>query len=223
MEKDQKLLIRNYSIKFLLFAFLFLLSMAIFTLVAHEVLGENENGFDTRAFSFLKSHSSPASVEVFKILTFLGSTWFLFAAYIVLVVYLLLKRNTADAIDIAIMGITSVVLLRVLKYIFARHRPSLPLFRTLDSYSFPSGHALLSFIFCSVLIYLTWKNKWSSTWKWLVSILLILLAVFIGISRIVLREHYASDVLAGFCIGFAWVLFSFWIQKIIMKRISVTG
>jgi undecaprenyl-diphosphatase len=197
--------------------------MAVFAVLAHEVLGEKEDWFDTKAFIFLHNHSSPGSLQIFKLLTFLGSTWFLFAGYIILVTYLLLKRNTADAIDIAIMGITSFVLLRVLKSVFARHRPSLPVFRTLDTYSFPSGHALLSFIFCSVLIYLAWKNNRNRTWKWLLSILLILLSVFIGISRIVLREHYASDVLAGFCIGFAWILFSFWVQKIIMKRISVTG
>ncbi|HMK26614.1 MAG TPA: phosphatase PAP2 family protein [Chitinophagaceae bacterium] len=223
MKRDQKLLIKNYSIKFLIFAFLFLISMAVFAFVAHEVLGENEDWFDTKAFIFLNNHSSPVSLQIFRVLTFLGSTWFLAIAYIILVVYLFLKKNTADAIDIAIMGITSYVLLNVLKSVFARDRPSLPLFRTLHTFSFPSGHALLTFIFCSVLIYLAWKDNRNRTWKWLLSILLILLAVFIGISRIVLREHYASDVLAGFCIGFAWVLFSFWVQKIIMKRISVTG
>lgn len=36
---------------------------------------------------------------------------------------------------------------------------------------------------------------------------------FIGVSRVYLRVHYASDVLAGFCVGLMWLLLSLWILK----------
>ena len=219
MKNGNQTLFKKISFKVLLFSFLFLVSIGLFALLAHEVVGENEDWFDTRVFNFLKGHSSHATIIFFKYITFLGSTYFLLSAYIVVVSYLLIKHRKTDAIDIAIIGITSFLLLQVLKTFFARHRPDLPLFNALTNYSFPSGHALSSFIFCSVLIRLTWKSHWNIKWKYLLSVLLILLALLIGISRIVLRYHYASDVLAGFCLGFAWVLFSFWLQGRIRKKI----
>ena len=213
MEKQTKRTIRNISLRTLLFAFLFLVSLIFFAILAHEVVGENEDWFDTRAFTFLKRYSTPAVIEFFKLLTFLGSVPFLLCAYPVLIIYLLVKRRKGDAINVGIIAITSTALMLGLKFFFERNRPPLPLFKALNSFSFPSGHALSSFIFAGVLIFLIRKTQWSQFWKWVAAILLILLSLLIGISRIVLRYHYASDVVAGFCLGFAWVIFSFYLQR----------
>lgn len=213
MKKGNKLSLKTISFEFLLFSFLFLFSIAAFALIAHEVAGKNVDEFDNSAFSYLKRYSTPSVIVFFKNLTFLGSTYFLLSAYAILITYLFFIRRTTDAIDIAIIAVTSSLLLFGLKAYFARHRPPLPLFDALTNYSFPSGHALSGFIFYCVLIYLTWKSHWNKKWKYLLSVLLILLSVLIGISRIVLRYHYASDVLAGFSLGFAWVLLSIWLQR----------
>lgn len=213
MKLKQKSIVGNISLRTLLFSLLFLVSLGVFAILAHEVVGENEDWFDTRAFTFLKRYSTPGFIALFRVLTFLGSTWFLLFAYSGLIIYLLVKRRNEDAINAAIIGITSSLLLHGLKAYFARHRPGLPLFEALTNYSFPSGHALSSFIFCSVLIFQVKKTRWRRPWKYTVSILLILLSILIGISRIVLRYHYASDVVAGFCLGFAWVILSFYLQR----------
>jgi len=130
-----------------------------------------------------------------------------------LILYFLIRRKRSYAIDIASVGISSTLLMVVLKNTFQRQRPNHPIFTALTNYSFPSGHAVSSFIFCSVLIYIVWNGHMKAAWKWILSILLVLFAVCIGISRIVLRYHYASDVLAGFCIGFVWALLSLWLLK----------
>jgi membrane-associated phospholipid phosphatase len=93
----------------------------------------------------------------------------------------------------------------------------------LTNYSFPSGHALSSFIFCSLLARLAWKSNWSPLMKWVVTVCLLSFSLSIGISRIVLRYHYASDVLAGFCLAFAWVLFSFWLQNKFKRKLPETS
>ena len=151
-------------------------------------------------------------------LSFFGSHYFLIPAYVLIVTFLFLKHKNSDAINIIVIVLSSTALLFGLKAIYRRHRPELPLLREFHNYSFPSGHALSSFIFCSILIYLIWKSDLRSVLKYLLAGLLVIFAISIGISRIVLRYHFASDVLAGFALGFAWVIFSFWILKKLSKR-----
>ena len=57
------------------------------------------------------------------------------------------------------------------------------------------------------MTYKSIKNAWA---KWSIIFLLILLIIMIGMTRIYLRYHYASDVLAGYCIGFLWLVFAVW-------------
>jgi undecaprenyl-diphosphatase len=213
------------SLKVLMAAVLFLLAIFLFAYMVDEVLLENEDVFDRTVFNYFKKFSSPGFIHLMKTITFFGSSYFLFPAYVLLISWLLLKRKRNEAIDILIIGVSSTVLMFVLKQFFHRHRPPLPVFKALTNYSFPSGHALSSFIFCSVLIFLIWKRALQKKWKWLFSVLLVLSSFSIGISRIVLRYHYASDVLAGFCLGYAWVILSLWIQKKInrsKKNLSLT-
>ena len=154
-----------------------------------------------------------------KALTFFGSSYFLLPAYILIVAWLLWKRKTHDAINVSVLGISSFLLKAALKQVFQRERPDPQLAEKLSNFSFPSGHALSSFIFSSVVIYLIWEGNLQVGWKWFFSVLLILFSFLIGISRIVLRYHYASDVMAGFCLAFTWVILSFWVQDQITKKL----
>jgi undecaprenyl-diphosphatase len=80
-----------------------------------------------------------------------------------------------------------------------------------QGYSFPSGHALMSITFYGLMIFLVWQNIKNIWVRWILTILLTMLIIFIGISRVYLRVHYFSDVLAGFCVGLMWLLLSLWI------------
>jgi undecaprenyl-diphosphatase len=147
-----------------------------------------------------------------KFFTFFGTIQFLIPAYIIIISFFLIKKKYRRSIDIAIVAISSSALMFGLKDFFHRARPALPLLKSF-TYSFPSGHALSSFIFCSVLIYLIDDSDVKIYWKWLLSILLLLFSLTIGVSRIILKMHYATDVIAGFCLGIVWVILSFWMQK----------
>jgi membrane-associated phospholipid phosphatase len=218
MKKFVAKLITEIEIKTLLVSLLFVVSLFVFGFLAHEIVGENETAFDEKAFHFFAGFSSPGFINVNRVLTFFGASYFSISAYIILLTILFLSGRKTDGINITIIAVTSTLLMFGLKEFFHRKRPDLPLIRTLDNFSFPSGHALSSFIFCSVLVYLVWKGKLSQTWKWVLSVLLILFSVSIGISRIVLRYHYASDVIAGFCLALAWVIFSLWLEKKLTSR-----
>jgi len=218
MKKFIRGFIAEIELKTFLVSLLFIISIFVFGYIAHEIVGENETVFDEKAFHFFAGFNSPGFITINRILTFFGASYFSISAYIILLTILFLSGRKTDGINIAIIAVTSTALMFGLKEFFHRKRPDLPLIRTLDNFSFPSGHALSSFIFCSVLVYLVWKGGLRIAWKWVLSVLLMLFSICIGISRIVLRYHYASDVLAGFCLALAWVIFSLWLEKKLTSR-----
>jgi len=218
MKKFIQSVVTEIEIKTLLVSLLFIISLFVFGYLAHEIVGENERAFDEKVFHFFAGYSTPGFIKINRILTFFGASYFSISAYIILLTILFVSGRKTDGINIIIIAVTSSALMFGLKQYFHRKRPDLPLIRTLDNFSFPSGHALSSFIFCSVLVYLVWKGSLSKPWKWILSVLLILFSICIGISRIVLRYHYASDVIAGFCLALAWVIFSLWLERKLTSR-----
>jgi len=218
MKKLFREVIVEIELKTILVALLFLICLFVFGYLAHEIVGENETAFDDKVFHFFAGFGTPGFIRINRIVTFFGSSYFSIPAYIILLIILFISGRRTDGINIAIVAITSTALMFGLKEYFHRKRPDLPIIRSLHNYSFPSGHALSSFIFCSVLIYLLWKGGLNNSWKWVLSVLLILFSICIGISRIVLRYHYPTDVIAGFCLALAWVIFSLWLEKKLTPR-----
>ena len=60
--------------------------------------------------------------------------------------------------------------------------------------------------------------------KWFLIISFLLLIQGIGFSRVYLRVHYASDVIAGFCVGILWLVICVSVlnrlEKFSMKKIN---
>jgi undecaprenyl-diphosphatase len=101
----------------------------------------------------------------------------------------------------------------LLKHLFQRKRPLSPLLKAAKGLSFPSGHAIMAVTFYGLLIYILQHSITIDWLKWLATILVFVLIVLIGFSRIYLRVHYASDVAAGFIIGLLWLLISLAVLK----------
>jgi undecaprenyl-diphosphatase len=183
------------------------------------VLGEQEEKADLAVFHFLSVHVISNSLTgLMKAVTYFASSTFLQIAYGLLVLLYLLKKDIKRAVEIGVIGIGGFLVNYVMKLSFQRQRPPDPLMEPLQNFSFPSGHATSGFIFYGLLVYLIWKTKLNLTVKYLAAFLLISFALLIGFSRVYLRMHYPSDVLAGFCIGFAWLFLSIWLLSLLKKR-----
>jgi undecaprenyl-diphosphatase len=92
----------------------------------------------------------------------------------------------------------------IIKEYIRRPRPTIDLVNVLnilDSYSFPSGHVMFYvgfYGFLWFLVYTLLKRSWRRT------ALLVFLGIFIalvGMSRIYLGQHWASDVLGAYLLG----------------------
>jgi undecaprenyl-diphosphatase len=212
--------IKWLTFRFILSLILFLAILFVFVAIIDEIVLEHENGFDQRISNALSSFVSPFMTRLMEAVTFLGSSYFLFPAYVVLIVYYLFRKNLKMILDIAMIGLSSTGILHLFKEIFKRHRPLDPLIRNVTGFSFPSGHSFSSFTFFGLLIYILWKTEIKKLWKIVLSAVLFLCASAIAFSRVYLRVHYPSDVIAGFCLSVIWLTLALWALHQIDIKIS---
>lgn len=211
--------LKKFPLRILLLAGLFVTALILFGYIVHEVLHENEQGFDNWVFHFFKEHIISGDLTpVMRVITFFASAPFQLVFYPALMLGFYFKGQRTTMLDIATIAISGVGIIFLLKAVFHRARPSNPLIDPLRSYSFPSGHASSGFILYGLLAYLILKSTLQPAIKYCLVALCILFSMAIGVSRIYLRVHYTSDVLAGFCIGFAWLALSIYILNRIKKK-----
>ena len=206
------------SIELIVVLVLFFIALITFIRITRTIFFENKDEIDQKVFDFLSLYVSNVNTNIMEFFTFLGNQYFLIPANLLLLAYyLFIKKHRWYSIKIPTIAISTTAMLFLLKTLFNRPRPLIPLVKEAKGLSFPSGHAMISFTFYGLLIYIVWQTALKKWIKWLLTILLLLLIFTIGLSRIYLRVHYASDVIAGFCIGFIWLVISIWVLNIIEK------
>ncbi len=126
---------------------------------------------------------------------------------VVVTVLLLARRHYRAAAWTAGVMLAASLTTYFLKHWFQRNRPvwEEPI-HSLDSYSFPSGHSsgIASGMGVAIVLTLIFVRR-RSLRRALVG-LWVFLVVLVGLDRLLLGVHNVSDVLAGFSVGFFWVL-----------------
>jgi membrane-associated phospholipid phosphatase len=91
-----------------------------------------------------------------------------------------------------------------IKIIIHRPRPASNLVNVitvLQSYSFPSGHVLFYSVFLGFLVFIVYSRLKASGLRSALLLLFGTMIILVGISRIYLGEHWASDVLGAYLLG----------------------
>ena len=184
------------------------LVVAFATLAGRVVAG------DTHAFDEAVLHGAralratyPWFADAMRDLSALGSTAVLTLVVVLATGYLVLAGRARLGAIVGLSAIGGATGVSVLKAAFGRARPDSRLAESVvEGLSFPSGHATMS-----AAIYLTLGALLASTRArrreraWLLGAAAAI-AALVGVSRIVLGVHWATDVLGGWAFGAAWAI-----------------
>ena len=123
------------------------------------------------------------------------------AAIIIFVIYK--KKSYISPFLISIAG--SVATTWSIKYLLHRPRPYEAYYQAIG-FSFPSGHSTIAVAFYGFITYAFISNLKGIKLKLNALIIGLIIIMLIGVSRIYLDVHYASDVWAGYLIGALWLI-----------------
>jgi len=164
--------------------------------------------YDQRITDYVISLRSPGLTQYFKIVTEIGDAYgYLVVLVIVTVLSALVFKRWKYIGQIVLVLALSAISNMMLKRAIDRARPGIEHLVSVETLSYPSGHAMSAMAFYGFLIYLIYNfdmGRWVKVGSILFFIVLIL---SIGISRIYLGVHFPSDIAGGFIAGLIWVFF----------------
>lgn len=174
--------------------------------------------FDNAINEWILNIRNPNLTNILTIITNFGGLISVFYISLILTMTMFIFKKREYGIGISLNVLFSSLIYIVLKNIFQRPRPPIEE-RIIEEtgYSFPSGHSTNNMAFYGFIIYLIYKNIENKVLKNILITMLSILIILIGFSRIYLRVHYASDVIAGFCLGIICVIL---FVSIIYKKIE---
>ena len=205
------------------------ISGGVLALVAGVILGladgaSEGNGLatiDPPVWSFVIDHRTPALTTIAVTVTTLGSTVAMSLIALAAIVFLLVKRRRGDAALVAVVAAGAGVLVRFGKATVGRERPPVG-FRLVaeTNESFPSGHALASAAILGVLLVVLMPSIHSTSGRVAAITAAAIFVLVIGLSRLYLGVHWATDIIGGWVIGFAWLYFGLTVRRVRRRRAS---
>ncbi|RSK36195.1 phosphatase PAP2 family protein [Hymenobacter metallilatus] len=181
----------------------FLGAALLFFYLTRVVFVEHSVRFDTWAFARMDALRAtwPGLTGPVRGLTFFASLPWLVAVGVGIPGLLRWRGFRREAWEVLLAVAGSALLNQVLKTHFHRVRPASALFFQ-PGLSFPSGHAMIGLALYGCLAWLLWRHRRHPIWAGL----LLGFAVLIGLTRVYLHVHYATDVAAGFAGGLLWLI-----------------
>ncbi|HGO9414876.1 TPA: phosphatase PAP2 family protein [Bacillus cereus] len=196
------------------------LLFAVFGIVAWRVHAGGVTVMDTYVRGLVRGLQTESSLIFFSYFTKLGSAIGIVATLVISLLVFWKKRYYA-AMIVYPMGILITHLVnKGIKEIVKRERPSLNEVLDALGYSFPSGHAMLSIMTFGFLTYIIAANLKSVAGKCVTTILMGIVILSIGLSRVILNVHYPTDILAGYCVGGILLIIAIYYHRLLTERLG---
>ncbi|HDR3522975.1 phosphatase PAP2 family protein [Bacillus pacificus] len=197
------------------------LLFAVFGIVAWRVHAGGVTVMDTYVRGLVKGLQTESSLTFFSHYTKLGSAIGIVTTLVISLLVFWRKRYYATMIVYPVGILITHLVNKGIKEIMKRDRPSLN--EALDAlgYSFPSGHAMLSIMTFGFLAYIIAANLKSVTGKYMITILMGIIIVSIGLSRVILNVHYPTDILAGYCVGGILLIMAIYYHRLLTERFGL--
>jgi len=181
-------------------------ALVFFGWLTRVVLAGESMRFDTAVRNGIHAWASTPLTDAMRSITLLGEAPVLVALGILVVWRLAAQGRRRAALIFVAACVGAEALSEILKLVFRRPRPEAFFgFAEPETYSFPSGHSVMSACFYGVVAAILTVRVESRTAKIAIWTAAALLALTIGFSRVYLGVHYPSDVLAGYAAAAIWV------------------
>ena len=207
IRRTRTLIPSGYLAIHLTFGVVLTVAVSSFVVVAEDVFGGGDLvAFDMEFARALRESASPTWVRFFSAVSWLGEREAIAVATLIVAVRFFVTSNIVLACGWVAAQVGGGLINLTLKETFERTRPEFadPLLAA-SSWSFPSGHAMGTFILCGLGAYILVRHVHS----WVTAVVLVTLALLwcmtMAFSRLYLGVHFASDVIAGVIAGAAWV------------------
>ena len=193
----------------------------LFMKLGSEVVEGETQSFDQHILHLAQALRSQHTTlaEVMRDLTGLGSVAVLTLFTVITVVYLALLGSQRMAALVAVSMISGTVLLNLFKSFFGRARPDLAFAEiSVSGLSFPSGHASMSAIAYLTMGALIAATRWRTRERLYILLTAGLMTLLVGLSRIALGVHWATDVIGGWAFGSAWAVVWLLVARTLVRR-----
>lgn len=185
------------------------IAFALFGIVDLVVSSRGVVAFDDQVMSWFAPYRSKERVDAGMLLTGLGNTSTLIASVLIASSFLWAhrRRGIVGPMWLAFIGVEIVTTIG--KGWVNRARPVFTTIATAHSPSFPSGHTTGATVVFGFLAYAISRDLASHRRRFAIAYGATMLVVVVGVSRVFLGVHFASDVIAGWLIGIFWLLVAF--------------
>lgn len=192
---------------------LIIISVIISVIMISLIYMKNIEWYDKTIYDALISFKSNGMTIFNKVISYMCNP-IGFICIMLLIIVFYYNKKTAGIMTLN-LGLSCAVSY-IIKEIFKRARPIGIALIEETGYSMPSSHAFVSIAFYGFIIYLIYKKNSKTKLDYFISILLTIFILLVGLSRIYLGVHFASDVTLGFTLGFIYlVIFTYYYKKVI--------
>jgi undecaprenyl-diphosphatase len=174
-------------------------ALVAFAKVGADVVTHRTTSFDAAVQRWFLAHQNPQLETLFLWITSIGGIMGMRVLAVVGAAYLWFRGHRRVAAGVLVVPVVAVMLFNVGKRIYARPRPLGLGGHVDDSYAFPSGHATVAAAVCCTLAYVLWRE--GLVHRWAALALAVIVPLLVGVSRLDLNVHWATDVLGGWSVG----------------------